>query len=235
MRCCNWQRHIFRIVDTAGIRRPGRVTRSGQVEAVSVVLAKRAIEKADVAVLVIDSTEGATDQDATIAGEADKAGCGIIIAANKWDLMKGRGTDFSKEFDDKLRQQVKFLDYAPILHISALTGERAGKVLETIDERRRGAAEARPDRRAEPVPEGGDRGAPAGQPGQAPRADPLRRADQRRAADVRVLHQRRHRVSFLLRAVSGQPAARVVRPRRHADPGPGQEVLTRSPSPYRAT
>jgi GTPase len=128
-----WQRRIFRIVDTAGIRRPGRVMRSGQVEAVSVVLAKRAIEKADVAVLVIDSTEGATDQDASIAGAADKAGCGIIIAANKWDLMKGRGTDFSKAFDDKLRQQVKFLDYAPILHISATTGERAGKVLETIE------------------------------------------------------------------------------------------------------
>jgi len=128
-----WQRHIFRIVDTAGIRRPGRVMRSGQVEAVSVVLAKRAIEKADVAVLVIDSTEGATDQDASIAGIADKSGCGIIIAANKWDLMKGRGTDFSKAFDDKLRQQVKFLDYAPILHISATTGERAGKVLETIE------------------------------------------------------------------------------------------------------
>ena len=55
------------------------------------MLARRAIEKADVAVLVIDATEGATDQDAAIAGEAEKAGSGIIIAANKWDLMKGRG------------------------------------------------------------------------------------------------------------------------------------------------
>ncbi len=128
-----WQRRTFRIVDTAGIRRPGRVARSGQIESVSVVLSKRAIDKADVAVLMIDSVEGATDQDATIAGEAEKAGCGIIIAANKWDLMKGRGTDFSKEFDDKLRQQMKFLDYAPILHISAATGERLPKVLETID------------------------------------------------------------------------------------------------------
>jgi GTP-binding protein len=84
-------------------------------------------------VLVVDSAEGAADQDATIAGEAEKAGCGIVIVANKWDLMKGRGEDFSKTFDDKLRQQTKFLDYAPILHISALTGERAPKVLETID------------------------------------------------------------------------------------------------------
>jgi GTP-binding protein len=128
-----WQKRQYRIVDTAGIRRPGRVARSGQIEAVSVVVAKRAIEQADVAVIVIDSTEGATDQDAAIAGEAEKAGCGIIIAANKWDLMKGRGPEFSKKFDDDLRRQMKFLDYAPVLHVSAATGERTSKVLETID------------------------------------------------------------------------------------------------------
>src|SRR5213076_2861144 len=95
-----WHKRNFRILDTAGIRRPGRVARAGQVESVSVLIARRAIEQADVAVLVIDSTEGAADQDATIAGEADKAGCGVIVAANKWDLMKGRGQDFAKEFDD---------------------------------------------------------------------------------------------------------------------------------------
>jgi GTP-binding protein len=128
-----WRHRTFRIVDTAGIRRAGRVARNDQLESLSVLVAKRAIDKADVAVLVVDSTEGATDQDATIAGIAEKAGCGIIIVANKWDLMKGRGTDFSKGFDDKLRQQTKFLDYAPILHISAATGERTAKVLETID------------------------------------------------------------------------------------------------------
>jgi GTP-binding protein len=134
-----WHKRTFRIVDTAGIRRPGRVARSGQLEAVSVIVARRAIEHADVAVLVIDSVEGATDQDAAIAGEADKAGAGIIIAANKWDLMKGRGAEFSKEFDDKLRRQLKFLDYSPVLHISAATGERTAKVLETVDK----VAEAR--------------------------------------------------------------------------------------------
>ena len=128
-----WHRRRFRIVDTAGIRRPGRVARSGQVEAVSVIVARKAIERADVAVLVIDSVEGATDQDAAIAGEADKAGCGIIIAANKWDLMKAKGPDFSKTFDENLRRQLKFLEYAPVLHISATTGERTSKVLETID------------------------------------------------------------------------------------------------------
>ena len=74
--------------------------------------------------LVLDASIGVADQDATIAGEAEKAGCGIIIAANKWDLMKGQGQDFSKKFDDELRRQMKFLDYAPVLHISAATGER---------------------------------------------------------------------------------------------------------------
>ena len=128
-----WHKHTFRILDTAGIRRPGRVARSGQVESISVIVARRAIEKADVAALVIDAVEGATDQDAAIAGEAEKAGCGVIIVANKWDLMKGRGADFVKEFDEKLHRQLKFLDYAPVLHISALTGERAPKLLETID------------------------------------------------------------------------------------------------------
>jgi GTP-binding protein len=128
-----WHRRKFRIVDTAGIRRPGRVARSGQVESVSVLLARRSIESADIVVLIVDATQGATDQDAAIAGEADKAGRGVIIAANKWDLMKERGPEFVKEFDEALRRQLKFLDYAPILHLSALTGERAPKLLETID------------------------------------------------------------------------------------------------------
>jgi GTP-binding protein len=135
-----WHRRTFRLVDTAGIRRPGRVARSGQVESVSVLVARRAIEQADVAVLVIDATEGATDQDGAIAGEVEKAGCGVIIAVNKWDLVKGRGPDFAKTFDDRLRFQLKFLEYAPVLHISALTGERTPKLLEAVD--RVGAARA---------------------------------------------------------------------------------------------
>jgi GTP-binding protein len=128
-----WHRRQFRIVDTAGIRRPGRVARSGQVESVSVLLAQRAIEAADIVVLVVDASAGATDQDATIAGAADRAGRGVIIAANKWDLMKDNGPDFVKGFDEELRRQLKFLDYAPVLHISAATGERTPRLLETID------------------------------------------------------------------------------------------------------
>jgi GTP-binding protein len=128
-----WHRRRFRIVDTAGIRRPGRVARGGQVESVSVLLAKRSVESADIVVLVIDANVGATDQDAAIAGAADREGRGVIVVANKWDLMKGQGPEFVKEFDARLRDQLKFLDYAPILHISAATGERTPKLLETID------------------------------------------------------------------------------------------------------
>ena len=128
-----WHRRTFRIVDTAGIRRPGRVASSGQVESVSVLLSKRAIDTADIVVLVIDSVEGVTEQDAAIAGQADKAGRGLIIAANKWDLMKDKGPDFSKVFDEELRNRLKFLDYATVLHISASTGERTPKLLEVID------------------------------------------------------------------------------------------------------
>ncbi len=128
-----WHRKQFRIVDTAGIRRPGRVAKSGQVETVSVMLARRAIERAEVVVLVMDATEGPTDQDGAIAGAAVDAGRGIIIAANKWDLMKAQGPDGAKIFDENLRYQLKFLDFAPILHISAKTGERTPKLLETIE------------------------------------------------------------------------------------------------------
>lgn len=128
-----WHRRRFRIVDTAGIRRPGRVGRSGPVESLSVLLAKRAIADADIVVLVVDASQGATEQDAAIAGEADTAGHSVVVVANKWDLMKGRGEDGAKVFDEEVRRQLKFLDYAPILHISATTGERASKLLETID------------------------------------------------------------------------------------------------------
>jgi GTP-binding protein len=128
-----WHQRQFRIVDTAGIRKPGRVARSGAVESVSVLSAKRAIADADVVVLVIDATLGAADQDGAIAGEAERAGRSVIIAVNKWDLMKGEGQDFSKVFDDKLRFNLKFLDFAPIVHISALTGERTPKLLEVVE------------------------------------------------------------------------------------------------------
>jgi GTP-binding protein len=128
-----WHRRRFRIVDTAGMRRPGRVRSGGIVELVSVSGARRAIAEADVVALVIDAAEGPTDQDAAIGGEADRAGKGVVIVANKWDRVKQTDPEFVTTFDATLRRRMKFLEYATILHVSALTGERTPTILETID------------------------------------------------------------------------------------------------------
>ncbi len=136
-----WHGRRIRLVDTAGIRKPGKVAQSGQVESVSTLLARRALKRADVAIVLIDATAGVTKQDAAVAGEAERAGCGIIIAVNKWDLVKKEGPDYVKTFDADLRDNLKFADFAPILHISALTGERThqvfGRSLKVIEARAR--------------------------------------------------------------------------------------------------
>lgn len=128
-----WHGQTVRLVDTAGIRRPGKVAKAGAIEGLSVMLARRAIERADVVVLVLDATAGIADQDAAIIGAAVDAGRGIVVVANKWDLMKDRGPDAAKVFDEDLRFRMKFLDFAPVLHVSAKTGERASKLLEAVD------------------------------------------------------------------------------------------------------
>jgi GTP-binding protein len=128
-----WRKRRLRILDTAGMRRPGKVAGGGQVETVSVVLARRAMARADVVVVVVDAAEGAGDREAAIAGEAVEAGCGVVIAINKWDLVRGRGQEWVKAFDDRVRFQLKFLDHAPIVHVSALTGERTPRLLEVVD------------------------------------------------------------------------------------------------------
>ena len=129
-----WHRRRFRIVDTAGMRRPGRVAGGGRIEVVSVVRARHAMERTDVAVIVVDAAAGVVKRDAAIAGEAEAAGCGVVLAANKWDLVKDRGPGFAARFDEELREVIKFVDYAPIVHLSAVTGERTGRLLELVDE-----------------------------------------------------------------------------------------------------
>jgi GTP-binding protein len=142
-----WHRKRVRIVDTAGIRKAGRVARGGAVETLSVLLARRAIADADVVVLVVDAIAGVADQDAAIAGEADAAGRGVIVALNKWDLREDRSQAAAQALDDEVRRRLPFLDYAPIVHVSARTGERLPRLLELID---RVAAERR---RRVPTPE----------------------------------------------------------------------------------
>ena len=117
----------FRLIDTAGIRRKGKTEE--MAEKLSVVMARRSLERADVAVVVVDASEGPAALDANIAGYAVDAGCSIIIAVNKWDAVPGKGTGTPAEFERNLRLKMKFLDWAPVVTISALTGQRVGRLL----------------------------------------------------------------------------------------------------------
>ncbi len=124
------------LVDTAGLRKRGKV-RPG-IEKYSVLRAMRALDRTDVAVLLIDAVDGATAQDSHIGGLIDQAGKGALVVVNKWDLVD-KDTHTADQFERKVRASLKFLDYAPVLFISALTGQRTRRVLEMaldIDEAR---------------------------------------------------------------------------------------------------
>src|SRR5688572_16872438 len=120
----------FRVIDTAGIRRKGKTDE--MAEKLSVIMARKSLERADVAIVLIDAGEGVTALDATIAGYAVDAGCSIIIAVNKWDVVKDKDTHTSSEFERGLRDKMKFLDWAPVITISALTGQRVEKILPVV-------------------------------------------------------------------------------------------------------
>ncbi len=122
----SWDSQLVTLIDTAGIRRRGRVQRG--VERYSVLRALRAIQRAHVVVLLLDAPEGVTAQDTHIAGYAMEEARGIVLVVNKWDLMKE--ADVS-EYAKGVRQAFRFIPYAPLLFVSALTGRRVGTVLET--------------------------------------------------------------------------------------------------------
>ena len=120
----------FRIIDTAGIRRKGK--NDLMAEKLSVVMAKKSLERADVAVVVIDAEAGVSALDATIAGYALDAGCSIILAVNKWDTLVDKHTNSALEFERTLRDRMKFLEWAPVVTISALTGQRFDRILPLV-------------------------------------------------------------------------------------------------------
>ena len=120
----------FTLIDTAGIRRKGKTNE--MAEKLSVIMARKALERADVAILVIDAIEGVTNLDANIAGYAVDSGCSVIIAVNKWDALEEKETNTIYEFERTLREAMKFLDWAPIVTMSALTGQRVAKVLPLV-------------------------------------------------------------------------------------------------------
>jgi len=117
----------FRLVDTAGIRRKGKTEE--MAEKLSVVMARRSLERADVAVVVVDAVEGVAALDANIAGYAVEAGCSVLLAVNKWDALAGKDTHTASEFERDLRFKMKFLEWAPVVTISALTGQRVSNLL----------------------------------------------------------------------------------------------------------
>jgi GTP-binding protein len=117
-------------VDTAGIRAKGRLGRS--VERYSVSRALAAVRRADVALILVDGVEGVTDQDTKIGGEAHEAGCASILVVNKWDCRAGQ-PDAADEFHRALQDQFKYLAYAPVAFVSALSGLRVMSLFRVID------------------------------------------------------------------------------------------------------
>jgi ribosome-associated GTPase engA len=124
----NKQDYVF--IDTAGLRRKSKVKED--LERYSIIRTVTAVERADVVILVIDATEGVTEQDAKIAGIAHERGKGIIVAVNKWDAIE-KNDKTIYEFTNKIKQVLSFMQYAEFVFISALTGQRMNKMFELID------------------------------------------------------------------------------------------------------
>ena len=117
-------------IDTAGLRRKNKIKE--ELERYSIIRAVTAVERADVVVMVIDAVEGVTEQDAKIAGIAHERGKGVIIAVNKWDAIE-KDDRTMNEFTRKIRNTLSYMAYAEILFISAVTGQRLGKLFDNID------------------------------------------------------------------------------------------------------
>jgi GTP-binding protein len=132
--------HTLRFIDTAGLRRRAKVQED--VEFYSTLRTQRAIERADVCVLVVDATLGLQNQDLRIATEAWDRGAGLIIAVNKWDLIEEKDANTAHRGQEQLIAKAPFLQYVPFLYVSSLSGQRARKVLDLIVE----VAEARTKR-----------------------------------------------------------------------------------------
>lgn len=125
-----WNEKEYVFIDTAGLRRKNKIKE--EIERYSILRTVSAVERADVVVLVIDATEGVTEQDAKIAGIAHDRGRGMIIAVNKWDAIE-KDNHSIKKFTQEIRDVLSFMPYAEILFVSAKTGQRLPKMFDTID------------------------------------------------------------------------------------------------------
>jgi GTP-binding protein len=121
----------YRLIDTAGIRRKGKV--SQKLEKFSIMKALRSLDRCDVALILIDASEGITDQDISVAGYAYDRGCGCIFLLNKWDLVE-KDHRTVKAYTERLHMEAKFLAFAPVMTISALTGQRLQRIFQLVKE-----------------------------------------------------------------------------------------------------
>jgi GTP-binding protein len=128
---CRVNSRSYLMIDTAGIRRKGKVSR--KLEKFSVMRSLKSLSRCDVALIVMDAAEGITDQDITIAGYAYDRGCGCIFLLNKWDKVDS-DADTVRKYMEQLRLKAKFLSFAPALTISALTGQRVMKIFKNVDD-----------------------------------------------------------------------------------------------------
>jgi GTP-binding protein len=128
---CQVAGKTYLLIDTAGIRRKGKVTQ--KIEKFSIIKALRSMDRCDVALIVLDADEGIAEQDISIAGYAYERGCGCIFLLNKWDLVK-KDTHTAKEYLSDLKMRAKFLSFAPAMTISALTGQRVSKIFKMVDD-----------------------------------------------------------------------------------------------------
>ena len=124
----NGKEYVF--IDTAGLRRKNKIKE--ELERYSIIRSVTAVERADIVVLVIDATEGVTEQDAKIAGIAHERGKGVIVAVNKWDAIEKNDKTIYQHIN-KIKETLSFMPYAELLFISALTGQRTNKLFELID------------------------------------------------------------------------------------------------------
>ncbi len=127
---CRVNGNAYVLIDTAGIRRKGKVTR--KIEKFSIIKALRSLDRCDVALIVMDAAEGIAEQDISIAGYAFERGCGCVFLLNKWDLVE-KDTHTVKKYLTELRMRAKFLSFAPAMTISALTGQRVAKIFKMVN------------------------------------------------------------------------------------------------------
>ncbi len=210
-------RHFGRdlvLVDTAGLRRRSKV--SENVEFYSTLRTQRAIERCDVACLLIEGPEGLQAQDISVLKEAESMKKGLIIIVNKWDLVE-KETNTARDYAARIHERLQTLDYVPILFVSALTKQRVGRVLEEAvkvgDERVKRVSTSKLNEMLEEATHAPHAAAVPGRE----RQDQVRHAGARGAAGDRVLRQPPHGRPRELPALSRTPRARRLRLRGRAD------------------